>query len=94
MANLASLHAVVRGRVQGVSFRAFVVERANELGLTGEVRNLPSGQDVEVWAEGNKEKLEELVKYLEVGPPAARIEKVTAVWSKYQGKYSRFKIRY
>ena len=42
MVNPASLHAVIHGQVQGVSFRAFVVERANELGLTGEVRNLPN----------------------------------------------------
>jgi acylphosphatase len=63
------------------------------LNLTGYVRNLPSGDDVEVIAEGNRENLEKLIEYLKVGPPAAGVEKVTIHWSKYSEKYSRFTIR-
>jgi acylphosphatase len=94
MPDLVSLHVIVRGLVQGVSFRAFVVEKGHGLGLTGEVRNLPDGQEIEVKAEGEKAQLEELVKQIKTGPPAARVEKFTTVWSKYQKKYSGFKIRY
>ncbi len=55
--DLASLQATVYGYVQGVFFRAFVSRRAEELGLTGYVRNLPGGKAVEVLAEGERKQL-------------------------------------
>ncbi len=93
-ADLASVHAIVYGYVQGVFFRTFVSRRANELGLTGYVRNLPNGEAVEVRAEGERKRLEELIGYLKVGPPAARVERVVTTWSEYTGSYSEFNIRY
>ena len=93
-ADLASVHAIVYGYVQGVFFRTFVSRRANELGLTGYVRNLPNGEAVEVQAEGERKQLEELIGYLKVGPPAARVERVVTNWSEYTGSYSEFNIRY
>lgn len=94
MANLTSVQVVVHGRVQGVFFRAFVSRQAKELGLTGYVRNLPTGEAVEVQAEGEIAQLEKLINSLEVGPPAARVEKVVTNWSNYSGRYSGFSIRY
>ena len=94
MTDLASVRAIVYGYVQGVFFRAFVSRRATELGLTGYVRNLPGGEAVEVNAEGKRNKLEELIGYLKVGPPAAKVEKVVTDWSEYTGGYSGFSIRY
>ena len=93
MTDLASLYAVVYGYVQGVFFRAFVARQAKELGLTGFVHNLPDGA-VEVNAEGERNKLEELIKYLKVGPPAAKVERVVTRWSEHSGSYSGFNIRY
>lgn len=93
MAELASVRAIVYGYVQGVFFRAFVARRANELRLTGYVRNSPEGT-VEVLVEGERKQLEKLVDYLKVGPPAARVEKVITNWSEYTGGYSDFSIRY
>ena len=93
MTDLASLHAVVYGRVQGVFFRAFVARWAKTLGLAGYVRNLPEGL-VEVEAEGKRKGLEELVRYLKTGPPGARVDKVAVSWSEYTGKYEGFNIRY
>jgi len=93
MTDLASVQAVVCGYVQGVFFRAFVVEWANELGLTGYVRNLRGGT-VEVLAEGERKQVEKLIGYLKVGPPGARVEKVVTNWSEYTGGYSGFRIRY
>lgn len=93
MTDLASVQAVVYGYVQGVFFRAFVARWATELGLIGYVRNLSEGT-VEVLAEGERRKLEELIGYLKAGPPAARVEKVVTNWSEYTGSYFRFGIRY
>jgi acylphosphatase len=93
MADLASLQATVRGRVHGVFFRAFVETRAEELKLTGYVRNRPDGT-VEVRVEGERPKLEKLVEYLKAGPPAARVEEVVAEWAEYTGIFSRFNVRY
>jgi acylphosphatase len=94
MSDLAALHAVVYGHVQGVYFRAFVEEQAGSLGMTGYVCNLAGGKAVEVWAEGDKKKLEELVKYLNMGPPGARVDKVNAEWLEHTGKYRDFTIAY
>ncbi len=93
MTDLAAVQAVVYGRVQGVFFRAFVSQRATELGLNGYVRNVPEG-GVEVQAEGERKKLEGLIGHLKVGPPAARVERVATNWLEYTGGYSGFGIRY
>jgi acylphosphatase len=94
MTDSASLQAVVYGCVQGVFFRGFVSIRANRLGLTGYVRNLPGRKSVEVKAEGERKQLEELISYLKVGPPAAIVARVEVNWSEYTGSYSSFDIRY
>ena len=73
MTDLASVQVIIHGFVQGVFFRTFSSRRATELGITGYVRNLPSGE-VEVHAEGERKQLEELLSYLKVGPPASRVE--------------------
>jgi len=93
MTDLASVQVIVYGYVQGVFFRAFASRRATELGLTGYVRNLPGREAVEVNAEGERKKLQELIDHLEVGPPAAKVEKVVTNWSEYTGSYSHFNIR-
>ncbi len=94
MADLASVRVVVYGYVQGVFFRAFASRQAIKLGLSGYVRNLPTGEAVEVQAEGERKQLEKLIGSLEVGPPTARAEKVVTNWSKYTGSYAGFSIRY
>jgi len=94
MADLALVQATVYGRVQGVFFRAFVSRQATQLGLTGYVRNLPDGRAIEVHAEGERKQLEELIGYLKIGPPGAKVEKVETSWSEYSGDYSHFSIWY
>ena len=100
MAEKAALHAVVHGLVQGVNFRYFVLRKAESLGLTGYARNLrDAGADwenerVEVVVEGDKEKLEQLLEQLKIGPRASRVKKVDISWSEYSGSYNRFGIKY
>jgi acylphosphatase len=66
---------LVRGRVQGVGFRWFVMREASRLKLRGHVRNLPDG-DVEVCAEGSGAALSALEQALARGPAGARVEHV------------------
>jgi acylphosphatase len=90
----ASCKAIVHGRVQGVNFRIFVKDRAKALGLKGYVKNLSGGTAVEVWAEGEKTKLDELLKYLKDGPSRARVERVEVEWSDYRGRFDNFQVNY
>ena len=94
MSGKASLFASIHGHVQGVYFRAFVRNHAEALGLTGYVRNLPGGSAIEVRAEGEKTKLDELLKQLNVGPPRARVDRVDVEWSEYTGRFNNFDLRY
>ncbi|MEZ0323738.1 MAG: acylphosphatase [Hydrogenothermaceae bacterium] len=87
------LYAIVYGVVQGVGFRKFVKAKAQELGLKGFVRNLPDGT-VEVEAEGDREVLEQLLKYIHQGPPKATVDKVDYKFLDKDGGYNDFEIRY
>lgn len=66
------VHAIVRGRVQGVGFRAGTAYEARRLGLTGWVRNRMDGT-VEVLASGDDAAVDGLVAWLERGPRGARV---------------------
>lgn len=65
----------IRGRVQGVGFRYFVVRHARRLGLRGFTQNRADGS-VEVVALGSDTALDSLAARLHQGPPAARVESV------------------
>lgn len=71
----ARVIAIVSGRVQGVFFRASTARQARALGVTGYARNLPDGR-VEVLACGNADAVQMLCRWLETGPPAARVSDV------------------
>ena len=94
MSERVSLFATVHGRVQGVYFRDFVEKHAREMGLAGYVKNLRSGRALEVLAEGEKKKLDELLNYLKSGPARARVEWVDVEWSEYSGSFSRFEVKH
>ena len=88
----ARVHAVVRGRVQGVSFRWHTVAEAERLGLAGWVRNRPDGS-VELEAEGARDAVERLVAWCRKGPPAARVTGVEVEWRAATGGEVSFRIR-
>lgn len=85
------LDAVVAGRVQGVGYRYFVVDRARALGLSGWVANLPGGS-VRTVAEGPEEALRRLLADLWDGPPAAWVESVSEAWSRPTGEFGGFHV--
>ncbi len=88
----ARLEATVRGQVQGVGFRYFVVRRASGLGLTGWVANEPDGT-VRCVAEGPPEMLDELLALLQTGPAGARVSDVQAVRGPAAGRFDAFGVR-
>jgi acylphosphatase len=94
MADVARLSATVYGRVQGVYFRYFVRNVARMLSLKGYVRNLASGDAVEVQAEGEKQQLHVLLEQLKVGPPGAWVKRVEVKWADYSGRFDDFSVRY
>jgi acylphosphatase len=88
----ARLRALVRGRVQGVGFRASVQHEGERLGLAGWVRNLNDG-GVEVEAEGERAALDRLLAYLKRGPRTARVDSVTSEWLAAAGLPRPFQLR-
>jgi acylphosphatase len=86
------LHAVVEGHVQGVGFRYFVLNRANELNLTGWVRNTFSG-DVEVVAEGERLVLDDLLDSLQKGPRSSFVTRVRENWEPATSEFTRFDVK-
>jgi acylphosphatase len=90
--DLARLEASVRGRVQGVGYRYFVITRAMRLGLTGWVANEQDGS-VTIVAEGPRADLDDLLEALREGPAGALVEYVIEDWLPHTGRWSEFGIR-
>jgi acylphosphatase len=88
---LKQVHLFVRGRVQGVFFRASAQREAKRLGLTGWVKNRPDG-GVEILAEGEEEGLKDLIAWANHGPTAARVERVDPRWRGFVGDFFDFRI--
>lgn len=71
------VHVTVTGTVQGVSYRAWTQERAEGLGLRGWVRNCADGS-VEAVLSGSGEAVEDMLRRMQAGPPAADVRNVEA----------------
>jgi acylphosphatase len=83
----------MEGLVQGVNYRYSTRQKALELGVNGWVRNLGDGS-VECLLEGERDKVEALIRWCHHGPPGARVEKVTTHWEEYRGDLQGFSITY
>ncbi|MBN2118687.1 MAG: acylphosphatase [Anaerolineales bacterium] len=86
-------HVWVKGRVQGVGFRAYVEYCARQLGgLAGWVRNV--GYDtVEAVAEGERSQVELFIRMMKDGPGAARVDESTVEWETPTGEFPQFGVR-
>lgn len=91
--SLSRIRLKVSGYVQGVGFRFFVVDEARALGLKGYVRNEGDG-GVEVVAEGDAGRLDELAGSIKMGPSAATITDVKIMKENYLAEFGGFDIRY
>jgi acylphosphatase len=91
--DLVRAHIWVKGRVQGVGFRAHVEYVARKIGgLTGWVRNV--GYDtVEAIAEGQRTHVEELIEVMKQGPRASRVDESNVDWEMVTGEYTEFGVK-
>ena len=85
------VHLIIRGRVQGVGYRFFIVRRAGSLGIAGWVRNRPDGA-VELEAEGARARLECLLEAAREGPVGARVTAVDEEWSERAPRLRGFQV--
>lgn len=86
------IHAYVSGVVQGVFFRYSTKRKALELNVVGFAKNLDDGR-VEVIAEGQENKLKELIAYLHTGPTYAHVTNVEVVWEEPTHEFESFSTR-
>jgi len=91
-AEKARAHFKVHGRVQGVYFRASTVQCAQELGLTGWVKNRDDGS-VEGVAEGPRHRLEQLISWCWKGPLGAEVTNVEVFWASAESTCTGFTIK-
>ncbi len=81
------------GRVQGVYYRSYAVDKARDLGLTGWVRNRFDGR-VEAVFEGEEDAVRKMVRWCHQGSPSARVERVEVSWEEATGEFADFRVTY
>ena len=89
---MKSIHLIISGKVQGVFFRDTTRRKANELGLVGYVKNIPDG-DVEVVAQGNEDKIKELISFIKNNPGYSKVKDVKMKNRKMEN-FNGFEIKY
>ncbi|MEW5914612.1 MAG: acylphosphatase [Thermodesulfobacteriota bacterium] len=85
--------ALIKGRVQGVWFRASTKRVADSLGLAGYVRNLPLRR-VEAVLQGPRDKVDQALAWCHQGPAGAQVTEVTVSWQDPDPALKDFHIRY
>jgi acylphosphatase len=89
----ARAHVWVRGRVQGVGFRAHVEYSARQIGgLTGWVRNV-GYNTVEAVAEGERADVERLIEAMKQGPRGSRVDESKVEWETPTGEFIQFGVK-
>ncbi len=87
------VRVVIKGRVQGVYFRAYTRDAAIEAGVAGWVRNLVDGR-VEALFEGEADRVDRMIAWCHRGSPMSRVEAVDVHEEVYVGDQDRFDISY
>jgi len=89
---IVRVHVWVRGRVQGVGFRAHVEYHARQIRVTGWVRNI--GWDtVEAVAEGTREKVARFIEMMKEGPRMSRVDEAKVEWEDVTGEFREFGVK-
>jgi acylphosphatase len=89
---IARIHIRVKGRVQGVGFRAYVEYEAQQIGVRGWVRNV--GYDtVEAVAEGTRAEVERFIAKMKEGPRISRVDEAKLEWEDATGEFTEFGVK-
>ena len=91
--DLARVHIWVRGRVQGVGYRAFIQQSGVLFNLTGWVRNASYNQ-VEILAEGPRQVVERFAETAKTGPRASHVDEARVEWETPTGEFKEFGVKY
>ena len=90
---LKRVHIWVKGRVQGVGFRAHVEYHSLQIGVLGWVRNL--GHDtVETVAEGTREQIDQFIEMVKKGPRASRVDEARVEYEPLTGQLNGFTVKH
>jgi acylphosphatase len=89
MMSMVRAHVMIRGRVQGVYFRAHTRDEARARNVTGWVKNRTDG-GVEAVFEGPEEDVKKVIAWCHKGPAWARVTDVHADWQDYTGEFKNF----
>lgn len=93
MKNQIRLKVNIKGRVQGVFFRAYTQEKAIDLGLKGYVKNMPDGS-VEVLLQGRQEQIDQMLEWCWQGSPMSSVSDVVTIPADNAEDYAKFTITY
>ncbi len=90
---MRAIQALVHGRVQGVFFRVYTRDKANQLKLAGWVRNTRDGT-VECHVQGPDQAIVEFIEFLHQGSPSSRVDNVVITNVRFDPNLRDFKITY
>ena len=83
----------ITGRVQGVGYRYFAAQKANEMGITGWVKNAVDGSVIVV-AQGIEEEIKTFIDYLYIGPTRSRVDQISKVKFNTLSDFNNFSVKY
>ncbi len=86
-------HAIISGRVQGVFYRMETKRAADDIGVSGWVRNLRD-RTVEAVFEGDKQRVDAILDWCRQGPPHAHVTDVKVSWLDYTGEFGGFVVSF
>lgn len=93
MPNMIQIKVIVKGRVQGVFYRAHTQRQADRLGVKGYVKNLPDGS-VEAVFEADQKSVSQMVKWCHQGPAASNVKEVLTHKTEVLSNFETFEITY
>ena len=90
---MKKIQVIVSGKVQGVGFRKYTQNKAEQLGVVGFVQNLSDGT-VKIVAAGEDDRVDALINWAKSGSPPAKVDNLEIETMEYQsGEFDRFEIR-
>ncbi len=91
---MKGVRLIIKGRVQGVGYRYFVMREAQKLGIEGYVRNLPNGSVEVVYLPCDPKAEQFFLQSLKKGPFFARVDSIEKSEITLPDEFSGFEIRY